>query len=385
MNRLVNRMVLSHLLVALLAGLATVAVVRFVALARWDSMTGQGGGGMGPGRRGGAGSPGGGAGEGFRQQFVDSVDQAVWVGVLVGLVAALVLGVLAARALVRPVRRIGEATRTLAGGDYAVTVPEPPTEELAGLARDVTRLGQTLQETESRRTRLLGEVAHEMRTPLTVIDGYVEAMIDGVVPADAEQLGRLGQETRRLRRLSDDLSQLSRAEEGRLDLRVVPADLSATVAAAASRLAPQAEDSGIELAVTGERLEVAHDAERVAQVVTNLVGNALRATPAGGRIDVRTVQVGRWAKVSVTDTGVGLDGAELERVFERFYRGNGTAPGHDGAAGGSGIGLTIARGIVRAHGGELTASSAGPGRGSTFTARLPLGGDPQPSVSAGSA
>lgn len=385
MTRLVNRMVLSHLLVAVLAGLATVLVVRFVAVARWDGATREGRAGQsgtGPGRGGGRGGGGPaqdgaatGAGEGFREQFVDSVDQAVWIGVLVGLVAALVLGLLAARALARPVKRLGEATRQIAGGSYAVTVPEPSTQELAGLARDVNTLGRSLQETEARRTRLLGEVAHEMRTPLTVIDGYVEAMIDGVVPVDEEQLGRLGAETLRLRRLSDDLSQLSRAEEGRLDLRPEPGDLAATVSAAASRLAPQAEDAGIALSVAGEALEVPHDAERMAQVVTNLVGNALRATPAGGRIEVGTARRGDWAEVSVSDTGIGLSEADLDRVFERFYRA--PAPGQKKAAGGSGIGLTIARGIVRGHGGELTAASAGPGRGARFTARIPLAGRTQ--------
>lgn len=377
MRRLVDRMVLSHLLVAVLAGLATVLVVRFVAVERWDRATGreqgmgQGSGqGMGQGGRG-QGQGGGGA---FRQDFLDSVDQAVWIGLVVGLVAALLLGLLAARALARPITRIGAATRRIASGDYAVTVPEPGTAELAAVAQDVNALGRTLQETESRRTRLLGEVAHEMRTPLTVIDGYVEAMIDGVVPADEAQLARLGQETRRLRRLSDDLSQLSRAEEGRLDLRLSAGDLSATVSSAASRLAPQAEDAGITLDVEGEPVEVVHDAERIAQVVTNLVGNALRATPPGGRIEVRTAADdldGRWATVTVTDTGSGIAAGDLERVFERFYR----VPVDEGdrsvGRGGSGIGLTIARGIVRAHGGELSASSDGPGRGSTFTVRLP--------------
>ena len=377
MRRLVDRMVLSHLLVAVLAGLATVLVVRFVAVERWDRATGreqgmgQGSGqGMGQGGRG-QGQGGGGA---FRQEFLDSVDQAVWIGVVVGLVAALLLGLLAARALARPITRIGAATRRIASGDYAVTVPEPGTAELAAVAQDVNPLGRTLQETESRRTRLLGEVAHEMRTPLTVIDGYVEARIDGVVPADEAQLARLGQETRRLRRLSDDLSQLSRAEEGRLDLRLSAGDLSATVSSAASRLTPQAEDAGIALDVEGEPVEVVHDAERIAQVVTNLVGNALRATPPEGRIEVRTgtdVRDGRWATVTVTDTGRGIAEEDLERVFERFYRMAADDGDRSAGRGGSGIGLTIARGIVRAHGGELSAASEGQGRGATFTVRLP--------------
>lgn len=370
MRRLVNRMVLTHVLVAALAGLATVTVVRMVALERWDVATGQG---RGPGRA------GHGAGAGFRAQFLDSIDQAVLVGVAVGLVAALVLGLLAARALARPVGRLGQATRELARGNYATPVPVPSTVELADLARDVATLGTTLQETEARRMRLLGEVAHEMRTPLTVIDGYVEAMIDGVVPPEPAELARLGQETRRLRRLSDDLSRLSRAEEGRVDLRLREADLAQTVRAAAERLGPQAEDAGVELLVRGEGVPVRHDPERVAQVVTNLVGNALRATPAGGRITVSTTRAPGEGVVTVADTGVGLAGPDLERIFERFYRV--PAPGRERAAGdGSGIGLTVARGIVRAHGGDVTAASPGPGEGAVITARFPESGQPSLSV-----
>lgn len=365
MNRLSVRLVLSHLLVAVLGLAATFVIVRQLAPTLFDRMQmGQGMGmGMGPGQ---------GQQGLLRQQFADAVDQALVVGALVGGVAAAAFGAAAAYRLVRPLGAVRDATRQLAAGRYAVPVPVPHERELAELATDVNTLGRALAETETRRVRLLGEVAHEMRTPLTVIEGYVEGMMDGVMPPSAEGLGQIGAEVQRLRRLSDDLSALSRAEEGRLALDRRPVDLAAVVAAAAERLRPQSDDGGQALVVEppAEPVPVVVDADRIAQVVTNLVGNALRATPAGGRVTVACRVDRGHAVVSVADTGEGLAAEDLERVFERFYR----VPGRRsvGQDSGSGIGLTIARGIVRAHGGELSAASTGKGQGAVFTAHLPL-------------
>ncbi len=366
MNRLSVRLVLSHLLVAVLGVAATFVIVRQLAPTLFDRMQmGQGMGmGMGPGQ---------GQQGVLRQQFADAVDQALVVGALVGGVAAAGFGAAAAYRLVRPLSAIRAATRQLAAGRYAVLVPVPHERELAELAADVNTLGRALAETEGRRVRLLGEVAHEMRTPLTVIEGYVEGMIDGVMPTSSAGLGQIGSEVQRLRRLSDDLSALSRAEEGRLGLDRESVDLAAVVATAAERLRPQAEDGGQVLLVEPAlaAVPVSVDADRIAQMVTNLVGNALRATPPGGSVTVACRVERGEAVVSVADTGEGLASEDLERVFERFYR----VPGRRsvGQDSGSGIGLTIARGIVRAHGGELSAESAGKGQGAVFTARLPLG------------
>jgi histidine kinase len=371
MNRLMTRLVASHVLVALIGAAATFIVVRQIAPPLFDEnmrmsgmngMNGMGGVGRGPGEQGGT----------FRVQFADAVDQALLIGALVGAVAAALFGVFAARRVIRPLGTVRAATRQLARGRYDVPVPVPRESELAELASDVNTLGRGLADTEARRVRLLGEVGHEMRTPLTVIDGYVEGMIDGVLPTTPEQLGSVSEEVRRLRRLSEDLSTLSRAEEGRLALSRQSVDLGAVVRTAAKRLLPQAEDSGLELTVDVEpgQLTASADPDRIAQVVTNLVGNAMRATASGGEVRVSCRRIGDEAVVEVRDTGEGLDQKELERVFERFYRVPGRRVGdHDT---GSGIGLTIARGIMRQHGGELTASSSGRGLGATFTARLPL-------------
>lgn len=365
MNRLTVRLVVSHLLVALLGATATFLVVRalaptlFDASLRHNSTPGAGRGGMG-------------VNQALRDQFAASIDQALLVGALVGVVTAAVLGTVLAYRIVAPLRTMRKATRAMAQGRYDVPVQLPRETELAELAADVNTLALALSETEARRVRLLGEVAHEMRTPLTVIDGYVEGMIDGVLPTTSTELMQVSEEVRRLRRLGDDLTALSKAEEGQLVMVPVDIDLRTVVTGAAERLRPQAEDAGLSLTVEpgAGALTLQADPDRLAQVVTNLIGNAIRATPPGGRIAVVCAREGRDALVSVADTGDGLAASELESIFERFYRVPGRrTTGHDT---GSGIGLTIARGIVRAHGGDLTAASPGPGRGATFTARLPL-------------
>jgi histidine kinase len=203
-----------------------------------------------------------------------------------------------------------------------------------------------------------------MRTPLTVIDGYVEAMIDGVLPAEPERLGQVSTEVRRLRRLSDDLSALSRAEEGRLNLAIGPVDLDSLTTGVVDRLRSQAEDAELTLTAVAGAGTVQADADRTVQVLTNLVGNAIRATPAGGRITLTGSRVGGRVSVRVVDTGEGLAPAELDRVFERFYR----VPGSASVSDGSGIGLTVSRAYMRAQGGDLTVESAGPGQGAIFTA-----------------
>lgn len=374
MRRLSVRLLASHILVAVLAGGATYVVVRFLAPRLFDDMIGlgygPGGAGQGPGRT------TGGQGQGFllKQQFADAVDSALLIGTVVGVLAAALFGILAARRLLRPLDAVRATTREIAAGRYDVRVAVPSAAELAALASDVNTLGATLAETEARRVRLLGEVAHELRTPLTVIDGSVEGMIDGVVATGPEELGRLADEVRRLRRLADDLSTLSRAEEGRLSVTAVPVDVRAVVSAAAERLRPQAADAGLTLEVVGgDPVQVDADPDRIAQVVTNLVGNAIRATQPGGVVTVSVSGAGKdadgRASISVADTGEGLDADDCRRVFERFYRVPGRRGGPDG---GSGIGLTIARQIMRAHGGDLTASSDGRGRGATFVATLPV-------------
>jgi histidine kinase len=350
---------LSHLAVAVVGGLVTFGVVWALAPKLFDDQMGAG---LGPG--GGMGGQGQGYGMALRSSFATAVTNSLLIGTLSGALVAAIAGALLARRLLRPLSRVGTAVGEIARGNYTHAVPVPRETELASLVTDVNALGAELKDTEERRLHLLSEVAHEMRTPLTVIDGYVEAMIDGVLPAGTEQLGQVSSEVRRLRRLSDDLSALSRAEEGRLNLTIASVDLDALVGGVVERLRSQAEDAGVTLTAAPGAGTVQADADRTVQVFTNLIGNAIRATPSGGAITLTGSRSGGRAAVSVADSGAGLAASDLDKIFERFYRVPGTASVSDG----SGIGLTVSRAYMRAQGGDLTVASAGPGQGATFTA-----------------
>ncbi|MHA6523737.1 sensor histidine kinase [Tessaracoccus sp. G1721] len=356
MRSLAVRLALSHVAVVAIGALVTFLLSRALAPALYDRMQQRG--------------PRPGQGQGFRQQIIDSMDLALLIGAVAGVLVAATLGLLVARRFMRPIRQLQEAARQMAAGRYDVEVPEAPELELNNLGADLRTLGESLASTEARRVRLLGDVAHELRTPLTVVGGYVEAMTDGVVPPDPEHLGLIGREVERMSRLADDLGALSRSQEGGTELRLERIDVAGVAREAAERLRPQALDAGISLTVECERVWAMADAQRIGQVVTNLVGNALRAVTRGGGVAVGCRTEGDVVRVTVTDDGVGLAAKDLERVFERFYRVDRTIG--DQRGGGSGIGLTIARQIARAHGGDLVAASPGLGRGATFTLTLPI-------------
>jgi signal transduction histidine kinase len=374
--RLPWRLFISYALVVVIGAAVAYVTVRLLAPTLFDHQMGMLGGaqmghGMGPGGQGGA------AGS-VRSAFVSALTTALLVGLLASVAAAGLAAAFVTRRLLRPLNAVRAATRLIAAGRYRASVPLPREPELAALAADVNTLATALASTETRRTRLLGEVAHEMRTPLTALEGYMEGLIDGVFAPEPEILGAVSDELRRLRRLADDLSALSRAEEQRLDLHPADTDLADLARRAAGRLAPQFSDGHVTLSVHAEGpLPVRADPDRITQVLTNIIGNALVATPEAGTVTIEARAAGHRAEVAVTDTGAGLAAEDLERVFERFYR----APGQPRRSSGSGIGLTIARNIARAHGGEVTASSAGPGHGATFVLALPLRpGRPGPSA-----
>jgi histidine kinase len=361
--RLPARLFISYAMVVAVGAAVTYVTVRLLAPPLFDHRMNMLGShaGLGPGPHG--------ATSGVRSAFASALTTALLVGVLASVAAAGLAAAFVTGRLLRPLNAVRAATRRIAAGHYEASVPVPGVPELAALAGDVNTLAAQLASTETRRTRLLGEVAHEMRTPLTALDGYLEGLIDGVFAPEPEVLAALGGELRRLRRLADDLSALSRAEEQRLELHPADADLADLARRAANRLAPQFTDARTHLAVeAADPLPVRADPDRIIQVLTNILGNALTATPAGGTVTVRARAAGHRAEIAVTDTGAGLSSGDLERVFERFYR----VPGQPRRSSGSGIGLTIARNIARAHDGDVTASSPGPGRGATFVLTLPL-------------
>lgn len=351
-----TRLFLSYAAVAVVGATALVAVIALLAVPLFDHRVA--GMGAGPHHEETV--------QALNAAFRASLVRSVSAGLAVALVVAALVTAVVARHLLRPVDRLRAAARRLAAGRYDEPVPLPSEPELAALAEDVNALADQLAASERRRAALIGDVVHEMRTPLTTARGYVDGLADGLF-APAEAVAVLGDELARLERLAVDLGTVSRAEEGRLELRAGPVDLAEVAGAVVAHLAPQFTASDVHLASELAAAPVTGDRDRLVQAVTNLVGNALAYTGRGGAVRVRAQVAGDVARVVVADTGAGLDPSDLERVFERFYR---AAPHTH--AGGTGVGLTIARAIARAHGGDVTAASPGRGLGATFTLSVPL-------------
>jgi signal transduction histidine kinase len=353
-------------LVVVAAGVPVMVVVgAVVTRSVYEHRLGRFGLGRGPGRQ---------AGDDLvteselRSVLDDSLLPAVLAGTAAALVVAVLLAWLLGRRLLRPLDQVRGAAQRMAAGDYDVSVPVPAEAELASLAHDVNELGAHLATTERRRTRLLGEVTHELRTPITVIRGQMEGMLDGLVPPSDEAFATVADEATRMQRLVDDLVTLSRAEEGALELHLADVDLAALVAATADRLGPQFVHAGVGLTTrAATAVPVRGDADRLMQVLSNLVGNALGSTSPGDEVTIVAGAEAGLGWVDVIDSGRGIVGDELEHIFERFYR----VPG-DGRRAGRGLGLTIARSLARAHGGDVVAHSDGPGTGARFRLTVPL-------------
>lgn len=303
--------------------------------------------------------------------FTDGVIEVLGVATAAAMLAALLVSVFTASRIVTPIRAMTTASQHIAAGDYGQRVPVPGDDELGALAQSFNRMAETLDHTERRRLELIGDVAHELRTPLAAIRSSMEGLIDGVLPAEPETYASIQREAARLQGLVRDLEELSRAEAGKTPLEIQRVALPDLLAAVCERLQPQYEDKGVDLYYTSpaEPLFVCADPHRVSQVLTNLLGNALQYTPQRGRVDLSLRRENGLALVSVADTGIGLSAEHLPHVFERFYR---VDKSRSRSGGGSGIGLTISRHLVEAQGGRIWATSPGPGRGSIFTFTLPL-------------
>lgn len=263
-----------------------------------------------------------------------------------------------------PMGDLIEASGRVEAGELDVQVPERGMREVRALTRAFNAMSARLSATERERRRLLAEVSHELRTPLTVIQGNIEAMIDGVYPADREHLERIQSETRQLERLIEDLRTLSLAETGQLPLQREPTDVDALAREVASAFEADAHAAGVDLVidVPTDLPELEVDARRIRQVISNLVVNALRHTSQGGRVTVSAGAVGDGIKLTVADTGVGMTADAVEHAFERFWRA--------GESAGAGLGLAIVKDLVEAHGGTVSIESQ-PSRGTTVTIQLP--------------
>lgn len=290
---------------------------------------------------------------------------------LVAFPAALAASAFVSRRILRPVRRVVRASARIADGRYDERLPDLGGDELGELAESFNRMAAALEATEARRVELIGVVAHELRTPLAGIRGYAQGVLDGVFGTD-RALPLVMREAARLARLVDDLSMLTRAESGVVPIQPTVVALGPLARDALARLTPLFEAKGLRLEVD-ERgpIEVVADADRLVQVLTNLLSNALRHTQAG-RVTLRVAQRDGLGALEVTDTGEGIAAEDLPRVFERFYRAERSRARDAGDESvGTGVGLTVSRHLVEAMGGELRAFSV-PGQGATFTVLLPL-------------
>jgi signal transduction histidine kinase len=279
---------------------------------------------------------------------------------------ALVAGLAVARRITRPIARLIAVTRSMAGGDRAARAGDIQAPgELRELATAFDQMADAVGQEDRIRRDMVADLAHELRTPVAVLQAGHEALLDGVVQPSPEELSSLRDEVLRLARMVDDLHTLSAADTAALHLVRRPCDLADIATAAADSVAYQFEAAGIELERHLAGALVPADPRWLHQVVTNLFTNALKFTPAGGKVSIRTATDGADAVLEVTDTGIGIPADELPHVFDRFWRGRGAAQ-----TSGSGIGLTVAAELARAHGGQLTAAST-EGQGTTMTLRLP--------------
>ncbi len=286
-----------------------------------------------------------------------------------GLIVAAALGTaLIARRVSQPVHRLTEASHRLAEGRLDVRVPAAGSSELARLSASFNAMAEAVQRSEERQRRLVADVAHELRTPLSNLRGYLEGLSDGVVEPSRELFASLHEETLLQNRILDDLQVLALAEVGDLKYTRTPTDLAELATGAATAHRAVAAEAGLELLddATGPA-PVDADPDRLRQVLGNLLTNAIRYTDPGGTVRVTVRTEGEEVVLKVRDTGVGITAHDLPRVFDRFWRAD---PARQRATGGTGLGLTIAHQIVTDHGGRIEVESQ-PHLGTTFTVRLP--------------
>ncbi|MHB8275435.1 MAG: sensor histidine kinase [Dermatophilaceae bacterium] len=306
------------------------------------------------------------------EAFAGAVIIALSVGVVVALAVALVVTWLVARRLAALVAEASEAAHRIADGDYRTRLRQPGLgPEFDQLTTSFNTMARRLATTEQTRRRLLNDLAHELRTPLASIEATIEAVNDGILPSDQTTLSTLTEQSQRLHRLVGDLSAVSRAEERQLNLNPVLVPLADLVSGVMTAARARFDAKGISLTANNgdSGVQVLVDPDRLAEALGALLDNALRHTAKGGTVTIATTRHDKRGRIVVTDTGEGFDPDLATQLFERFYRGDSS---RTASGAGSGIGLTIAKAIVKAHHGELKGHSDGPGRGSRFEITLPM-------------
>jgi signal transduction histidine kinase len=306
-----------------------------------------------------------------QEQFRTVVDTALLIAAFAALAATVVVSLFVSRRIVEPLQELSIVSRRLADGNYRERTSIQSDDELADLSQSINLLAEALEQTEQRRLALLTDVAHELRTPLTTIEGYMEGLIDGVIGPEPHIFAMIQHEAVRLKRLIEEMALLSRAEAGQLRVSPRPIELPSLIEHVAAQFQPQftAQEIQLALRLAPALPEVFADPDRLVQILINLLANALRYTPSGGRVTISAASNESFVQIGVQDSGIGILAEHLPHIFERFYR---VDKSRARKSGGTGIGLTIARHLVYAQGGEIWAESAGPGRGTTFYLTLPV-------------
>lgn len=288
--------------------------------------------------------------------FLASVKQSILISVLVAGGISFILVLIFSLQITAPVRQLQKAAAAIAKGNLNQRVLTRSNDELGDLAYTFNHMADSLVAAETQRRQLLADIAHELRTPMAVIQANAEAMQDGVLPVGIEQVNIIHAETLLLGRLIEDLRLISISEAGKLRLERTETDLADLLQQATERIRPQCQQKGLALQVVvpGKLPHVSVDGDRISQVVINLIGNALRYTPPGGTITIRAEPSEEGVNTSITDTGTGIAAEDLPRIFDRFYR---VDKSRNRGSGGSGLGLAIVKQLVEAHGGSVSASS----------------------------
>ena len=313
------------------------------------------------------------------QDFLSRVNSSLWIAGLIAAAVALLLGLILTRQLTRPIRALKRGAHQIASGNLSHRVEIGSKGELGELARSFNSMASSLDRSEQSRRRLTADIAHELRTPLTVIEGTTDGILDGVFKPDHEHLDTIKEQTALLTRLIGDLRDLSLAESGQLKLELARTDIAELVRRKLSQVEVKAAEKGVQLNLnTPEKmLEIDVDPARIEQVIANLLTNAIRHTPTGGRVSVsiNTAPGNAISQIaipstiiSVTDTGEGIATEHLPHIFERFYR---AGDSRTRSEGGTGLGLAIVKQMAEAHGGKAWVKSE-QGQGSTFYVALPL-------------
>ncbi|MEM8860881.1 MAG: HAMP domain-containing sensor histidine kinase [Chloroflexota bacterium] len=289
---------------------------------------------------------------------------------IIGAVIGITIGVVASRSLTRPLDRLRQAAERIEQNDFSIRVEPQGTDEIKELARSFNNMAEQLETAEELRKNLLSDVAHELRNPLHIVKGNIEAMLDGVFEKNETHLLRVLRQTQLVVKLVEDLDEIARAEAKQLKLNLRSVNLGKLISDVTQSFEHSAQTKNIDLVVdipsTLPMIEA--DSDRIKQIMLNLVSNAFRYTSEGGEILIAAEQTQEGIYVRVKDNGVGINSADLPHIFDRFYR---TDKARSRAKGGTGLGLAIAKALVEMHQGSIHVTSPGVGKGSTFSFTLP--------------